>query len=150
MSQKLKTVLLLIIAMAATTLGDILMSKLMRSSPEIKDFLAPDELKLLAVYMLTSKIFWLAIISGIIFLSLWLYVLSYEDLSFAMPMTAMTYIFNAFLAGPILNEKMTAARWIGTVVIGAGVIIVSFSQGKEKEKEKAQKALDEAPTQNPA
>lgn len=142
MPQKLKTVLLLIIAMAATTLADILMSKLMRSSPEINDITAFEELKLIAVYMLTSKIFWLAITVSIVFLSLWLYVLSYEDLSFAMPMTAMTYIFNAFLAGPLLNEKLTAARWIGTIVIGIGVIVVSFSQGKEKERDKAQKAQE--------
>lgn len=142
MPQKLKTVLLLIIAMAATTLADILMSKLMRSSPEINDITAIEELKLIAVYMLTSKIFWLAITVSIVFLSLWLYVLSYEDLSFAMPMTAMTYVFNAFLAGPLLNERLTAARWIGTIVIGIGVIVVSFSQGKEKEREKAQKAQE--------
>lgn len=149
MPRKLKTVLLLIIAMAATTLGDILMSKLMRGSPEINDITAFDELKLIAVYMLTSKIFWLAVAASIVFLSLWLYVLSYEDLSFAMPMTAMTYIFNAFLAGPLLNERLTAARWVGTIVIGLGVIIVSFSQGKEKEKEKARQAQESSP-QNPA
>lgn len=58
------------------------------------------------------------------FFCLWMSILSRADLSLALPITALTYVLNAFLAKPLLGEKVSLMRWIGTLIIFVGVIVV--------------------------
>jgi multidrug transporter EmrE-like cation transporter len=56
---------------------------------------------------------------------LWLIVLTRADLSYAYPMLAMGYILVVALSRVILQESVTPARLMGTVVIAAGVWLIS-------------------------
>lgn len=71
------------------------------------------------------------IIIGIIclagFFFLWLALLSWADLSFVLPLTALSYIATPFLCRIFLNEIITPLRWTGIVVIFIGVIMVTRS-----------------------
>ena len=49
-----------------------------------------------------------------------------RDLSLALPLTAASYPLAALLARFYLREDVGTARWIGTLVITAGVAIVAW------------------------
>ncbi len=69
---------------------------------------------------------WVAL--GVALLIVWtlthMALLSWADLSFVMPVTAIGYVVTAFAARFILAEAISPARWAGIVLITAGVTIV--------------------------
>jgi len=67
---------------------------------------------------------------GICLLILWLlskmFLLSWADLTYVLPVTAFGYVVNALLGRFFLGEEITPARWAGTLAIMAGVILVGL------------------------
>ncbi|MBQ7501267.1 hypothetical protein IJT93_00930 [bacterium] len=59
---------------------------------------------------------------------IWLSVLSMADLSFILPLTALDYIVNAFLAKLYLKEHVSAMRWTGTFIIFIGVLTIILGE----------------------
>jgi drug/metabolite transporter (DMT)-like permease len=59
-------------------------------------------------------------------LGLYMMALRHADLSFALPLTAASYPLAALLARFYLHEHVDTARWVGTLLITAGVAIVAF------------------------
>ncbi|MEM3841336.1 MAG: EamA family transporter [Candidatus Micrarchaeaceae archaeon] len=55
------------------------------------------------------------------------YVLSRTHLSWAYGIGGMSYIFAVIMARLILLENIPLLRWIGVLVITAGVVLVEFS-----------------------
>jgi len=56
----------------------------------------------------------------------WLFVLSRAQLSFALPLSSgLFYILLLLISQFILQEKVTMMRWMGVVVIIAGIFIVT-------------------------
>lgn len=51
-------------------------------------------------------------------------LLSWADLSYVMPVTAMGYVVTAFAARLFLGENVSPARWLGIVLVTAGVTLV--------------------------
>jgi drug/metabolite transporter (DMT)-like permease len=51
-------------------------------------------------------------------------LLSWADLSYVMPVTAMGYVVTAFAARVFLGENVSLARWTGIVLVTAGVTLV--------------------------
>ena len=51
-------------------------------------------------------------------------LLSWADLSYVMPVTAISYVVTAFAARLFLGESVSTARWIGIVLVTAGVTLV--------------------------
>jgi len=62
-----------------------------------------------------------------VYFGLWLAVLSWEDLSVALPLHALSYIVVAFLAQWYLGEHVTPMRWAGICLICAEVALVTRS-----------------------
>jgi transporter family protein len=54
-------------------------------------------------------------------------LLSWADLSFVLPATSLSYVVSLLGARYILKERVTAARWIGTIVICLGIALISLS-----------------------
>lgn len=52
-------------------------------------------------------------------------LLSWADLSFVLPVTAISYVMNTVGARLVLRERVTGARWAGTVGIALGVALIS-------------------------
>ena len=67
-------------------------------------------------------------------------LLSVADLSIVLPLTASGYILSTFLGKVVLGEEVTANRWLGTVLIFAGAVVVGFS-GRPKEETGKSKVL---------
>lgn len=69
---------------------------------------------------------WVAL--GICLLILWLLsrmaLLSWADLSYVLPMTAIGYVLNAALGRMFLGEHISGGRWAGTLLIMAGIALV--------------------------
>ncbi len=57
---------------------------------------------------------------------LFLALLSGEDLSFVLPATALAYVMSVLGAMYILKETVSASRWIGTLIICAGVALITL------------------------
>ncbi|MGI5845393.1 MAG: hypothetical protein ACOX9B_14630 [Candidatus Xenobium sp.] len=125
-SRRIKTLVLMLWAMAACTFGDILLAQAMKSLGEVR-FESLAQVLDLGIQVFTTGRVWMAIGLFAVFFFLWITVLSYEDLSFALPLTALTYLFNAFLVGPFLGEVVSPLRWAGTLLIGVGVVLVTAS-----------------------
>jgi drug/metabolite transporter (DMT)-like permease len=55
-------------------------------------------------------------------------LLSLADLSFVLPVTAVGYVLAAFLGKVVLHETVTPERWLGTVLIFVGAVLVGSTQ----------------------
>lgn len=56
----------------------------------------------------------------------WFVVLSKADLSYAYPLQSMAYILGVLAAWFIFKEVIPPTRWLGVLVIIAGVALVSY------------------------
>lgn len=71
---------------------------------------------------------------GIVFLVVWLLsrmaLLSWADMSYVLPITAIGYIANALLGRFVLQEQVSTTRWMGTVLIAVGTLLVSLTPAR--------------------
>lgn len=71
-----------------------------------------------------------AVIAGVALLILWtltrMALLSWADLSFVLPMTAIGYVLNAVAGMALFGEQVAAARWAGAVLVTAGAALVGM------------------------
>jgi len=61
----------------------------------------------------------------------WFVVLSRAELSYAYPMQSMAYIIGVVAAWLLFKEAVPMIRWIGVLVIIAGVVLVSYSKPQD-------------------
>ena len=59
--------------------------------------------------------------------AMWIVVLSRVDLSLAYPMLGLGYVFVLVISWLIFGEAVSPLRWIGTLMIVAGVVLVARS-----------------------
>jgi uncharacterized membrane protein len=122
----MKTAVVLTIAILANSLGNVFLSQGMQyfQPPNAS---VPDWIWQTASHVITSP--WM--IAGVsllfVFLAAYLVALSWADLSFVLPATAPGYILTAVLAATFLHEAISPARWMGTVLIVAGTVLVARS-----------------------
>ena len=103
--------------------GDVLITRGMK---EIGDISAVSPLQWFRVVksILSNRNF----LSGVFFLAVsffsFLTVLSWADLSFVVPATAIFYVVSILGAKFILKENISPMRWAGTLLVGFGVALV--------------------------
>jgi drug/metabolite transporter (DMT)-like permease len=121
-----KTVVVMLLAVSAGTVGDLLLTKGMK---ELGDLSAMNLRGILsaAYQALTSPKLVIGTAMLAVFFFLWLAVLSWEDLSVALPMQALNYVLVAFLSQYFLGEIVTPMRWAGTILVCIGVILITKS-----------------------
>jgi uncharacterized membrane protein len=68
-------------------------------------------------------------VMGVALLILWtlsrMTLMSWADLSYILPITAIGYILTALAGKYFLAEQISDARWWGTLLIFAGMVVVS-------------------------
>jgi len=62
------------------------------------------------------------------YFGLYMVALKWADLSFVLPLTAISYLLGAVLARFYLHETVTPTRWLGAIIITAGVIVVGLGE----------------------
>ena len=122
----LKTVIVMFLAISAGTVGDLLLAKGMK---QMGDMSAMNLRGIIdtAIRALTNPKLILGTAMLAVFFFLWLAVLSWEDLSVALPMQALNYVLVAFLSQYFLGETVSPLRWAGTVLVCVGVMMITKS-----------------------
>jgi drug/metabolite transporter (DMT)-like permease len=121
-----KTLSVLAVAIILVSVGDMLLAHGMKKIGAVSSC-TPAALFQVGLRIFSNP----SIIIGIIFLAgfffLWLAILSWCDLSFVLPLTALSYVLTAFLSIYFLGETISPLRWAGTILICVGVGLVTKS-----------------------
>ena len=120
----LKTAMVLTVAILASSLGNLCLSKGM------KQYGAAPRLDAGWVLSTVFHVFsngWLmlGLLLLFVFLAAYLTALSWADLSFVLPSTAPAYLLTAGLSRVFLHESVSYLRWGGTLLIVAGTGLVA-------------------------
>jgi drug/metabolite transporter (DMT)-like permease len=114
---RLKTWIFTAIVVLSNAFGDFFMKRGM-----------PDSARLNSPLDYIRMLFhpWVAL--GVVLLVLWqlsrMALLSWADLSYVVPVTAVGYVLVALIGKALLQEDITARRWVGILLIMAGVALV--------------------------
>jgi drug/metabolite transporter (DMT)-like permease len=119
----LKTRVCLLIIIVANALGNVLLSYGMRQVGSIASY-SPVELVKSSVRAAANPFVLAGVGLLIVFFVTHMIVLSWADLSYVLPMTSVGYILVTVLSWWWLGEKVPPLRWLGTMVIIAGVSLV--------------------------
>ena len=119
----LRTAVFLVTTVLANTGGEIAVTRAMKDIGEVKNF-EPAALFAVLGRAFRSRWMWLAIgLLAVGFFSL-LALLSWADVSFVIPATALTYVLGGLGAKFLLGERLSPARWAGIVLVSVGVALV--------------------------
>jgi len=120
-------VLFLLIIVVAGTGGELCVSRAMKVVGEVHEF-HPAALVRFVLRAVRVGWMWLGIgMMTLAFFSL-LAMLSIENVSFVVPVTALSYAAGAFGASLFLHEKISRQRWLGVFVVCVGVTLVWLSR----------------------
>ncbi|MEI6702502.1 MAG: EamA family transporter [Deltaproteobacteria bacterium] len=122
----LKTLCVMLIAITAGAIGDIFLTQGLKSSGDISS-MGFRQIVDTVFKALTNWRLILGTAMQAVYFGLWLAVLSWEDLSVALPLQALSYIVVAFLAQWYLGENVSPMRWAGICLICVGVVMVTRS-----------------------
>ena len=125
-SRHKKTYVLLASMVFFGSFGNVLLSRGMKQIGEIIDF-SPAALAATFLKTFANGSIWLGILSLLVFFVCYLLVLSWADFSYVQPASAMGYAFVAVLGYFVLGEFVPPIRWLGVVIICAGVALVGAS-----------------------
>jgi len=119
----MREALLLFLVVASGTGGEICVTRAMKHVGEVKDF---RPLAVVQVILRAMKLPWMWIgisLMALAFFSL-LAVLSIENVSFVVPVTALNYAAGALGGKFFLGERVTPRRWAGVLIVCIGVTLV--------------------------
>ncbi len=126
----MKTYIVVLIAALSAAVGESLLSFGMRKYGAM-DLAEPSHWLVLVSSVVRNPYVFLGVIFLGIFFFLYLAALSWADLSFVLPLTAVSYLFAALLAKFFLKEEISWHRWTGTIVIVIGIALVALG-GKSR------------------
>jgi drug/metabolite transporter (DMT)-like permease len=111
----------------AGTGGELCVSRAMKSMREVTDF-RPRSLLRFVLRAVRLPWWWAGIgLMSLGFFSL-LAILSFRDVSFVVPVSALSYAGGAFGAQAFLGERITRHRWLGIAIVTLGVTLVWWSR----------------------
>ena len=122
----LKTLVVMLIAISAGAIGDIFLTQGMKGAGDISA-MSFRQIVDTVFKALTNWRLILGTAMQAVYFGLWLAVLSWEDLSVALPLQAVSYLVVAFLAQWFLGEQVSGMRWAGISLICVGVALVTKS-----------------------
>jgi len=117
--------LLVALMVGATTAGEVLQAAGMRHHGEIHDF-RPTGIGRALAMMARNRFLIGGVIAMAVSFFAFMKLLSMTDLSFAVPVSAVTYVMETVLAKYFLKERVTGVRWAGAALVIGGVVLVSL------------------------
>ena len=119
----MREALLLFVVVVSGTGGEICVTRAMKRVGEVTDFRPK---ALIRVILQALKVSWMWVgvsMMALAFFSL-LAVLSIENVSFVVPVTALNYAAGALGGKFFLKERVTPRRWAGVLLVCVGVTLV--------------------------
>ncbi len=120
--EKWKVVMVMLAATLAVSLGEALLSKGMKLTN------MPSASGLMQARAVLNRYVVCGTILMTAYFGLYMLALRWADLSFVLPLTAISYLLGALLAKFYLGEHVSPTRWIGVLVITLGVVVVGFGE----------------------
>lgn len=121
-------VLFFSLIVVAGTAGELCVSRAMKEIGEVHDFRPAALIKVL-LRALRVKWMWIGVgLMTIGFFSL-LAILSFENVSFVVPVTALGYVAGALGSRFFLGERVNWRRWAGILLVCVGVTLVVMGKG---------------------
>jgi drug/metabolite transporter (DMT)-like permease len=117
--------LLVLLMVAATTVGEVMQAAGMRRHGEIQDF-RPGAIGRAMALLARNRFVIGSIAAMAVSFFAFMKLLSMTDLSFAVPVSAVTYVMETVLAKYVLKERVNALRWTGAALVVCGVALVSL------------------------
>lgn len=119
--------LFLFLIVAAGTGGELCISHAMKALGEVHDFRPA---ALLQFVYRAAGVGWMWIGIGMMTLAFFslLAMLSMENVTFVVPLTALSYAAGSVGASLFLREKISTQRWLGVLVVCIGVTLVWLSR----------------------
>lgn len=115
--------ILFTLIVAAGTGGELCVSRAMKNVGEATSF-HPVEIVKVGLRAIRQPWMWVGIaMMALAFFAL-LGALSMYNVSFVVPVTALSYVAGAFGGVIFLREKVSVSRWVGVVLVAIGVTLV--------------------------
>lgn len=112
----------------AGTGGELCVSRAMKQIGEVHDF-RPSAIVRVILRAVRVKWLWIGIgLMTVGFFSL-LAILSFENVSFVVPVSALGYVAGALGGRFFLGERVNWRRWAGILLVCAGVTLVVIGKG---------------------
>jgi drug/metabolite transporter (DMT)-like permease len=121
-------IILMFFIVVAGTGGELCLTRAMKAIGEVHDF---RPIPLLHVFGRALRVGWMWIallLMTAAFFSL-LGMLSLENVSFVVPVTALSYAAGAYGGSLFLGERVTRQRWLGVLLVCIGVTMVWKGRG---------------------
>jgi drug/metabolite transporter (DMT)-like permease len=128
----MNTMTLLVLTVLFQTAGNLLVSQAMKRLAAVSPWETTHWVSF-SLQMAASPGVWLGTLLLIIFFVLYAVLLSWADLSFVLPASSFGYVLNVALAHYFLLEPVSMTRWLGTILISIGVVLVSKTGAQSNE-----------------
>jgi drug/metabolite transporter (DMT)-like permease len=124
----LAEIILIFLIVVAGTGGELCLTRAMKTTGEVHDF---RPMALVRFFGRAVRVgwFWLAISGMALGFFALLGMLSLENVSFVIPVTALSYAAGALGGKMFLGERVTPLRWIGVLLVCIGVTLVWKGKG---------------------
>jgi len=119
---RIKTLVMVLAMVVCANVGDLLLKRGMTEIGAVQ--LTASGLAQAFRLTVASGTIWVAILFLSGFMLSYMTVLSWADYSYVMPAGAFGYALLTLLAVVFLHESVSARRWVGVVLICAGVLLV--------------------------
>jgi len=116
---------LVAVIVLATTLGEVLQTLGMKRHGELHDF-RPGALRRALAAVLRNRYVVVSVVLMAVSFFAFMKLLTVADLSFAVPATAASYVFETLLARYILKERISGRRWAGALLVASGVALLAL------------------------
>jgi multidrug transporter EmrE-like cation transporter len=109
------------------TSGELCVTRAMKSIGEVHDF-RPSAILRVMIRAVKTPWMWLGVsLMAIAFFAL-LGALSIENVSFVVPVTALSYVAGTLGGEIFLGERVSRHRWLGVSLVCLGVTLVFFGK----------------------
>jgi uncharacterized membrane protein len=119
---RIKTLIMVLAMVVCANAGDLMLKRGMSQIGAVQ--LTPSGIEQAFRLTVTNGTIWIGIFFLTGFMVSYMTVLSWADYSYVMPSTAFGYALVTLLAVVFLHESVSPRRWIGVVLICAGVLLV--------------------------
>ena len=117
--------ILLILLSISIAVGGQLLLKIGINRIGINDFSSLSSLGGFFLGIVKSPLVLIGLFLYVISAAIWMVILSTVDLSFAYPFLGITYVLILVVSRFVLKEDVNPLRWIGALIITAGVVVLS-------------------------
>lgn len=114
------------VMVGATALADLFQSIEMKRQAITTDDLRPGRFGSVLARLARRKFLILSVVLMAIAFFAFLDLLSIANLSFAVPITAASIVFETVLAKLILGESVSRMRWTGVLLVAFGVVLLAI------------------------